>query len=531
MRLSTHWRLAAGVAAMAAFSTFPGIMPQAAQAETRGPAITATLHAETPGPVVDRRIFSQFAEHLGYGIYGGIWVGPDSKIPNTRGYRNDVVAALKALKVPVVRWPGGCFADAYHWREGVGPRDQRPVRINTNWGRAREDNAFGTHEFMDFAELIGAEAYVSGNVGSATPTEMAEWVEYITSPEGTLADERAKNGRKAPWKLPFFGIGNELWGCGGDMSAEYAANETKRYAAFVKIPYGTKTLKLASGPNAADYDWTETMMRDAGKRIDGIGLHYYTVPGVGPVPGKARGSATDFDEADYARTLSKTLKMDELLTKHSAIMDKYDPEKRVNLAVDEWGVWTEVEPGTNPGFLYQQNSLRDAIVAALNINIFMHHADRVRMTNIAQMVNVLQSMILTRDDRMVLTPTYHVFKMYQPFQDATFLPLDLAPSWYNEDQWTVPSVSAAAARDTAGLVHVALTNVDPNRSATIRVKLDGIAATRVSGQILTADRVQAHNDFGSPDVVKPAIFTGASIAGGTLAVTLPPHAVVVLDLR
>jgi len=489
--------------------------------------VAATLHADTPGPVVDRRIFSQFAEHLGYGIYGGIWVGPDSPIPNTRGYRNDVVAALKALKVPVVRWPGGCFADAYHWREGLGPRANRPVRINTNWGRAKEDNSFGTHEFMDFAELIGAEAYVSGNVGSATPTELAEWIEYMTAPEGTLADERARNGRKEPWKLPYIGIGNELWGCGGDMTADYAANETKRFASFVKVPSGTKTLKMASGPNGPDYAWTETMMRDAGKRIDGIGLHYYTVPG----DWKAKGSATQFDETDYARTIAKTLKMDELLTKHSAIMDKYDPAKRVALAVDEWGIWTDVEPGTNPGFLYQQNSLRDAILAALNFNIFMRHADRVHMTNIAQMVNVLQAMILTKGDQMVLTPTYHVFKMYQSFQDATFLPVEVASPWYNKEEWTVPSVSAVAARGVDGVVHVALTNVDPNRSIKVDIKLAGVSATRVSGQILTADRVQAHNDFGRGEVVKAAAFGGASIARGALVVALPAHSVVVLDLH
>jgi alpha-N-arabinofuranosidase len=525
MRGSVRRRFMAGIMAVLMVPASVAIVPAAAQRD--GVAVSGTLHADTPGPVVDRRIFSQFAEHLGYGIYGGIWVGPDSPIPNTRGYRNDVVAALKALKVPVVRWPGGCFADAYHWREGVGPRANRPVRINTNWGRAREDNSFGTNEFMDFAELIGAEAYVSGNVGSSTPTELAEWVEYMTAPEGTLAEERARNGRKEPWKLPYLGIGNELWGCGGDMTAEFAANETRRFAAFVKFPEGTKTLKMASGPNGPDYAWTETMMRDAGKRIDGIGLHYYTVPG----DWKSKGSATQFDETEYARTIAKTLKMDELLTKHSAIMDKYDPAKRVSLAVDEWGIWTDVEPGTNPGFLYQQNSLRDAILAALNFNIFMHHADRVHMTNIAQMVNVLQAMILTKGDRMVLTPTYHVFKMYQPFQDATFLPVEVTSPWYNKEEWTVPAVSVVAARDTGGVVHVALTNVDPNRPASVSIRLAGVSATRVSGQILTAARVQAHNDFDTPDSVRPTTFTQASVGRGALNVTVPAHAVVVLDLH
>lgn len=490
------------------------------------PAATLTVRADTPGAKIDRRIFSQFAEHLGTGIYEGVWVGPDSKIPNTRGYRNDVVAALKALKVPVVRWPGGCFADEYHWREGVGPRAKRPVKINTHWGGVTEPNSFGTHEFMDFAELIGAEAYISGNVGNGTPQEMAEWVEYITSPAGSLAEERAKNGRKAPWKLPYFGLGNELWGCGGNMRPEYAADLTRRYSTFIKVPAGTKTEKIASGANSGDYNWTEVMMREAGRMFDGIGVHYYTVPGTW----QKKGPAVGFDEEEYARTISKTLLMDELIRKHSAIMDKYDPAKRVNLAVDEWGTWYDPDPGTNPGFLRQQNSMRDAIVAALNVNIFTKYADRVRMTNIAQMVNVLQAMILTDGAKMVLTPTYHVFRMYQPFQDATNLPVELKSPWYNKEQWTVPSVSASAARGTDGLVRVALVNVDPNRPARVSARLAGIAATSVSGEVLTG-AIDAHNRFDAPETVKPQAFAGATLSGETLDVTLPATSVVVLTLR
>ncbi|MES2337203.1 MAG: alpha-N-arabinofuranosidase [Pseudomonadota bacterium] len=498
-----------------------------ALAQDSGPrTATATVRGDTPGAKIDRRIFGQFAEHLGTGIYGGIWVGPDSKIPNTRGYRNDVVAALKALSVPLVRWPGGCFADEYHWREGIGPRSKRPTKINTTWGYVAEPNSFGTHEFMEFAELIGAEAYVSGNVGNGTPAEMAEWVEYMTAPAGTLADERAKNGRKAPWKLPYFGLGNELWGCGGEMRPEYAADLTRRYGAFVKVPQGTKIAKIASGANASDYNWTEVMMRETARRIDGIGVHYYTVPGTW---GK-KGSATDFDEEGYARTISKTLQMDEIIRKHSAIMDKYDPAKRVNLAVDEWGTWYDVEPGTNPGFLYQQNTVRDAIVTALNINIFTRHADRVRMTNIAQMVNVLQAMILTDGPRMVLTPTYHVFEMYKPFQDATVLPVELVSPWYAKDAWNMPAVSVSAARDTSGVVHVALVNVDPNRPATVSAALTGVTATAVSGRVLTG-AVQAYNGFDTPDRVRPVAFTGATLANGRLTATLPAASVVMLTLR
>jgi alpha-N-arabinofuranosidase len=489
---------------------------------------TVSVRGDHPGPKYDKRLFGQFAEHLGTGIYGGIWVGPNSKIPNVRGYRTDVIEALKAIKVPVVRWPGGCFADEYHWREGIGPRSKRPVKVNTNWGGVTEDNAVGTHEFMDYSELLGAEAYVSGNVGSAPPREMAEWVEYMTSPTGsTLAKERAANGRKEPWKVPMFGIGNELWGCGGNMAPEYAADETRRYATFVKVPDGVPIMKVASGANAEDYNWTEVMMQKAGNAFSGIGVHYYTVPG----NWEKKGAATGFDEEAWARTLVKTVKMEELLQGHSRIMDKYDPKKRVALLVDEWGTWYDQEPGSHPGFLYQQNSLRDAVVASLNLDIFARHADRVRGANIAQMVNVLQAMLLTDGNRMVKTPTYWVFDLYKGYQDGTVLPVEVSSHWYKNGGHELRAVSSSAVRGTDGVVHVALTNVDPNQPATVQVQLAGITGGSVTGRILTGATMDAHNTFDAPDVVKPVAFTGATLSGGTLSVTLPAKSVVMLDIR
>ncbi len=488
---------------------------------------TIAIHADTPGPTYDKRIFTQFAEHLGTGIYGGLWVGENSNIPNTRGFRNDVVGALKVLGVPVVRWPGGCFADEYHWREGIGARKSRPVKVNTHWGGVTEPNSVGTHEFMDLAGQLGSEPYISGKVGNGTPQEMAEWVEYMTAPTGSLADLRGKNGHAAPWALPYFGIGNELWGCGGNMRAEYAADVTRRYATFVKAPANTRILKIASGANSEDVAWTETMMRVAGNQVDALSLHYYTVPGGWP----PRASATQFDESGWAQTLAETLKMDDLITRHSAAMDKYDPGKRVWLAVDEWGTWYAGDPGTNPGFLRQQNTLRDALVAAINLNIFARHADRVKLTAIAQMVNVLQAMILTDGPKMVLTPTYHVFAMYKPYMDGTVLPIDIKSPWYNKDQWTMPAVSASAVRGKDGLIHVGLANLDPNRPTTITATLDGVSAGTVTGQVLTADAMNALNAFDKPDTVVPVAFTGARIEGGTLTVTLPPKSVVMLAVR
>ncbi|HYC94669.1 MAG TPA: alpha-L-arabinofuranosidase C-terminal domain-containing protein [Sphingomicrobium sp.] len=503
-------------------------LASATPAAAQKAATQVAIHADQPQGTVSPRIFGQFAEHLGTGIYGGIWVGPESSIPNVKGYRTDVVEALRKLQVPVVRWPGGCFADEYNWREGIGPRDRRPVKINTHWGGVTENNAFGTHEFMDFAELIGAEAYVSGNVGNAPPREMAEWVEYMTSPTGSsLAREREANGRKEPWKVPLFGIGNELWGCGGQMRAEYAADVARRYATFLKVPSGQKMLKIASGASDGDLDWTETLMRIAGKQIDALALHHYAFP---TGNWDKKGAATGFPEAEWASLLSSAYLIEELITKHSAIMDKYDPEKRVWLAVDEWGNWYDVEPGTNPGFLYQQNTIRDAVSAALNINSFSRHTDRVKLANIAQMVNVLQGMILTKDAEMVLTPTYHVFDMYRPFQDATALAVEAQAPRYRFGKHDLPAIDVAAVRAKDGRIHVALVNLDPNRTNDVEIRLSGSAGKRVSGRILTAPAMDAHNSFERPNAVAPKPFAGAQLRGGTLRATLPAKAVVMLAL-
>ncbi|MFS8375559.1 alpha-N-arabinofuranosidase [Xanthomonas campestris pv. armoraciae] len=503
--------------------TVSGSGAQAADVQVRG-----TLQVEKPGAQVSRHLFGQFAEHLGTGVYGGLWVGPESSIPNTRGYRNDVLAALKAIAVPNIRWPGGCFADEYHWRDGIGAPGQRPISVNTHWGGVEESNRFGTHEFMDFTELLGTDAYVAGNVGNAAPDEIAQWVEYMTAgTRSSLAEQRRANGRQAPWKVPFFGVGNELWGCGGNMRVEYAADVYRRYQTFVKAPSDQKILKIAPGPNNDDYHWTEVMMREAGTLMDGLSLHYYTVPGGWP----PRASSTDFDEAAWIETLSRTLVMDELITKHSAIMDRYDPAKKVALVVDEWGTWYAGLPGANPGFLHQQNSLRDALVAALNIDIFSAHADRVRMANIAQMINVLQAMILTDGDRMVLTPTYHVFAMYKPFQDATHLPLQLQTPDYRHGDIHVPAVHGSAVKAKDGHVYVALTNLDANSPATVSVAVDGVSVRGVEGQLLTAPTITAHNTFAAPRTVQPTAFTGARIQGNTLQVALPARAIVMLKLR
>jgi alpha-L-arabinofuranosidase len=503
-------------------------------------ADTAALSIDPskPGATIDRNIFGQFAEHLGHGVYEGIWVGPDSTIPNTRGIRNDVVAALKALKVPNVRWPGGCFADEYHWRNGIGPR--RAVTLNPNWGGVTEPNTFGTHEFMDFLDQIDSRAYLSVNVGSGTPKEAAEWLEYMTAAQPTtLVQERVANGHAAPWEVPYLGIGNESWDCGGNMTPEYYLSQLKIYSRFVRNfnpaqqPEPRRMLKIAVGPGGDGprwTEWTEAIMKawqghSWSWDIDGLSMHSYTVPKWPPSY-----KSVGFGESEYGEILKTTLDMDRFIATHSAIMDKYDPQKKIALVVDEWGAWYAPLPGSNPGFLAQQNSLRDAILAALNLDIFARHADRVRMANIAQMVNVLQAMILTDKDKMVLTPTYHVFKMYLPFQDATFVPVAFDAGTYTHGSITLPRLDAIAARDTAGKLWLAMTNLDPDRPLEIQASLTGVVAKAAAGETLTAPAVDSVNTFDKPDAVAPKPVT-AKVRGGALSLTLAPRSVTVISVE
>ncbi len=490
---------------------------------------TGIIHADQPGARIDRHIYGQFAEHLGRGIEEGVWVGEDSAIPNVRGFRNDVVAALRELHVPVVRWPGGCFADEYHWRDGIGPRESRPVTLNTNWGGVPEKNAFGTHEFLDFVQLIGSEAYINGNVGTGSPREMAEWLQYLTSDKPTaLTAERARNGHPEPWKIAYFAVGNETWGCGGNMSSGHYLDLFRQYATFLKTPVGARPAIVASGGHDEDTSWTEALISKGGDDVSAISFHYYTIPGD---RWRNKGSAVGFGEDQWISTLAHTLKMDDLIRANAAVLDEHDPQKKVAFDVDEWGTWYDPETGREPGFLYQQNTLRDAVVAALNFNIFHQHADRVRMTNIAQMVNVLQAMILTRGSRMVLTPTYHVFHMFRPFQDATLLPTDLQAPRYTLRSTSVPGISLSAARTTAGAIAVALVNLDPHKATPVTLSIAGATVRTAQGEILTAAALDARNTFENPDAVKPARFTGAAVKSGNLSVTLPPKSVVVLSLE
>ncbi|MEZ4734996.1 MAG: alpha-N-arabinofuranosidase [Caldilineaceae bacterium] len=496
-----------------------------------------TLDLKLAKHKIDRNIYGHFSEHLGRCIYEGYWVGEESAIPNVRGIRSDVVNALRKIKTPVMRWPGGCFADEYHWLDGIGPREQRPSMINTHWGGVVENNHFGTHEFMDLCAQLDCEPYICGNVGSGTVQEMSQWVEYLTfDGHSPMADRRRANGRAEPWALKYFGVGNENWGCGGRMTAEYYVNEYRRYAVYARNYGANKLYRIACGARNDDYHWTEVMMAGAGSDkmlngpyMDGLALHYYTQLQRLP-DGNRTGSATQFDEAQWIEIIAKGLFMDELVRKHGTIMDKYDPAKKVAMIVDEWGTWYAVEPGTHPRFLYQQNTIRDAIVAATTLDIFNSHCDRVRMANIAQTVNVLQALVLTDKEKMLLTPTYHVFEMYAVHQDATLVPVAVQSEMYQHAGYSIPAVSASASVDAAGKLHVTLSNANPHQPMTVTLWVRGLKGSQITGRVLQADAMNAHNTFEQPNAVTPTTFTGAQLTAEGLTVTLPKMAVVALEI-
>ena len=509
--------------------------------------------------IIPKEIYGQFSEHLGRCIYGGIYVGEDSEIPNIRGMRKDVVDALIKLKVPVLRWPGGCFADEYHWKDGIGPKESRKKMVNTNWGGVVEDNSFGTHEFLDFCEMIGAEPYINGNLGSGTVQEMMEWVEYLTfDGESPMTKLRAANGHPEPWNIKYFGIGNENWGCGGNMTPEHYANEYRRYSVFCKDYYREQDkdkpkeerralYRIACGPNIDDYKWTEGVMKLVGQRAHGLSLHYYTIEGD---EWEEKGSATEFDEKGWFVVMRKAYRLKELIDRHSAVMDHYDPEKKVALIVDEYGTWFDVEPGTNPGFLYQQNTLRDALVAGISLCILMNNHDRVKMGCIAQMVNVLQAMILTEGDQMVLTPTYHVFEMFNVHQDAEYVDCNLTCDSYSMDisyknthegfpvqgndsekkMKKMPQIfSTASVKD--GALHISLCHVSHNQAADISIDLRGMEASSLSARILTSDDMHTYNDFDHPEAIVPADYQGLTLKDGAIAGKIPAKSVMIVTVR
>jgi alpha-N-arabinofuranosidase len=509
------------------------------------PITSLLVDATASKYTINKHIYGHFSEHLGRCIYDGYWVNENMNVPKQDRIRLDIVAALKKIQIPNLRWPGGCFADEYHWRDGIGPRNLRPTMINTNWGNVTEDNSFGTHEFLSLCELLGTEPLIVGNLGSGTVEELSKWVEYVNydgiSP---MTNQRQANGRSKPWKVTYWGLGNEAWGCGGSMTPEYYVTQFRQYSQFAKSYPGAPLRKIASGANSTNYQWTDVLMQGlagSGGRggMWGMDVHYYTRPPrgrsgmqgqqVGQTP--SQGSATNFTETTYFETMVNALRMEEIIRKHDSIMTKYDPQKRIALIIGEWGIWTDPEPGTNPRFLYQQNSLRDALIAGSTLNIFNNHADRVKMAQLAQTINVLQALILTQGEKIILTPTYHVFDMYKIHQDAKMLPVTFTSPDYVLDNQKLPAINVSASQDSTGVTHISLVNIDPKNNVTINTTLTGVKWKTVTGQILTSSKITDINTFESPGNIRIAKFDGAKKQGDNLNVVLPSKSVVLLELK
>ncbi len=504
-------------------------------------SVALVVDGSAPGSKINRHIYGHFSEHLGRCIYDGYWVDPSMPVPKQDRIRLDIVDALKEIQIPNLRWPGGCFADTYHWRDGIGPRNQRPTMINTNWGNVTEDNSFGTHEFLELCELIGADPVIVGNVGSGTVQEMADWVEYLNfDGVSPMTNLRKENGREEPWRVSFWGIGNEAWGCGGSMTAEYYVTQYRRYSQFAKNYPGASLRKIASGASSGNFEWTDVLMQGIGGRgrgMWGIDVHYYTrpprrfgAPGQRP-ESPSQGSATDFTEETYFATMVNAYRIEDIVSGHDSVMTKYDPQKRVALVIGEWGIWTDPEPGTNPSFLYQQNSLRDAIIAGTHLNIFNNHSDRVQMAQLAQTINVLQALILTEGPKMILTPTYHVFDLYKVHHDATLLPVRFTSPDYEMNGRSIPALNISASKDSTGVVHITIVNVDPNRDINLSTKINQVKWSSVTGKILTSTKITDINTFDKPETVRIQNFNGARKKGDLLNVTLPPRSVVMLEIK
>lgn len=499
------------------------------------------VNNENKKSTIAPEIYGHFSEHLGRCIYEGLFVGENSDIPNVNGMRTDVVDALKEMKIPVLRWPGGCFADEYHWMDGIGPKEKRKKMINTHWGGVVEDNSFGTHEFFELCRQLGCKTYVNGNLGSGTVREMSEWVEYITfNGVSPMADLRKENGHEDPWTIDYFGVGNENWGCGGNMRPEHYANEYRRYQTYVRNYAGNQPInKICCGPNVDDYEWTNKVMATCFDhceprlhgQMDGLSLHYYTLPETED-DWNIKGSATDFTEDIFYQTLKRGYFMEELINRHGAIMDEYDPDKNIGLIVDEWGIWSDVEPGTNPGFLYQQNTMRDALVAGMTLNIFNKHSDRVKMACIAQLVNVLQSVILTEGAKMLLTPTYYIFRMFKYHQDAELLESSVSENGLVglEEKYQVPAISESVSVDKDGVYTITLANASLDQAEEMEVSFFEFAPKSAEAFIVKGN-MRDYNTFEHGDVVKEEAYEDVKLTPNGVILNVPPCSVVSIRVK
>ena len=528
--------------AVTSAATLSGVRPRHALAQT-APDVEIIVRPRQAGATIASHIYGHFVEHLGGVIYDGIWVGRDSTIANVDGIRKAFIDDMKAISAPNVRWPGGCFADGYHWRGGIGPSNRRPRtynywQTNTHDGvRGFETNQFGTHEFMRLCRLTGAEPYLAGNVGSGTVQEFHDWVDYCNAAPGTLslADQRASNGATEPFNIQYWGVGNESWGCGGDMTPqEYA----QRYRQFVtQFPAHVRPFLIATGPrgHSADRDigWTrgffEAMQEGRRSRVDGFSLHFYTDFR------QTRFKAATFTPKQWYSVLLKGIGIERAILDNWKIMGQFDAEHRTKLVVDEWGNWYPPGEEVAPGFTISQPiTLRDGLHTALTFDIFNRHADKIAMANVAQTINCLHSLFLAHEDTFVRTPVYYVFRMYQPHMNGNLVPIEVGGSdqtvTAEEGTARMALVYGSASVNAARVLTATLTNPSVEASVQARLRLEGAQAIEVTGQVLThADR-QAANTFATPANVSLAPVR-ATVDGQGVRVTIPKQAVVSLSIR
>jgi alpha-L-arabinofuranosidase len=520
-------RFATAGAAATVAAACPGIM---SARDAAASDISVTLLLDEPIATIRPALYSQFAEHIGGVIYDGIWVGPESKVPNTDGMRRALVEHVRQLGPVVVRWPGGCFADKYHWRDGIGPRTKRPRRFG-RWREETETNQFGSHEFIGFCKLCGVEPYFAANVGTGSPEEFQQWVEYCNAPAGStsLADERATNGQREPFGVRFWGVGNESWGCGGKFIPEDYCREYRRFTDWLP-QYGVPLYLIAAGPNGNNTEWARRFFArwadGARAPIQGWAPHYYC---------GTTGHALQFTTDQWYEQLHKANHMETLIKDQWRALAEFDPKHSVKLVIDEWGSWHPDGTEINKRHLYEQmGTLRDALVAALSLDTFNRHAEKVDMANIAQLINNLHSLFLADGDRFVATPSFHVYAMYRPHQGGKGVRIavedpDVMFKAGGREQ-KIFRVAGSASLASPNEATLTLVHTHATLPADVLIRLRGSAANEVRQTVLSHTELNAHNTFEHPDNLVPKT-TDLAARGPELKCVLPPASVNRFDIR
>jgi alpha-N-arabinofuranosidase len=509
---------------------------------------------DEPLGTISPNIYGHFVENLSGVLYDGIWLGEKSPVANIDGVRKSLIEHMRKIKATVIRFPGGCFADSYDWRDGVGPAEKRPRRTNF-WAMGESEkapashrydpNAVGTNEFVHFCNLIGAEPYLAANVRSLPASAFQQWVEYCNSPAGstTLADARVAAGYPDPFRVKYWGVGNESWGCGGEFTPQEYAVEFRRYSTWLPT-YGDNLNLIASGPNTDDWNWTREFLTEvlrkgpgALRRIYGMALHHYAwnlSRGKTQDWVAGKGEALKFDTVDWYELLREGERMEGLVTGHWQVLSEFDHQHRVKLVVDEWGPWYRPGSEATPGDqLEQMPTLRDAVFSGMTLDIFNRHPEKVAMANCAQLINCLNSLYLAHEDKFVITPVGHVFDLYSSHQGGDALRTVFSAPNVHYDRDGQPASywglkGSASVRDKS----LTITAVNPSTSEPrlAEIALRGATVKEASMRFLSNADIHAHNTFEQKEVIVPQT-KPLSMSGGTLVAEFPPASVVALHIQ